>query len=379
MTTPIASIYVHVPFCQTICGYCDFYSTLLDRSAVSPLVDALIRELDEYGQRHAIRASTIFVGGGTPTTLPPRELARLLAALRAMADDGQALEFTVEANPATVSSETAQTLAAGGVTRVSIGAQSFQLGELRVLERIHQPPQVEQTLRICREAGIRSANLDLIFGVPGQSLESWRSNLHAALALSPDHLSCYALTYERGTPLFEQLQARQVQRVDGELEAQMYEAAIDDLAAAGFEQYEISNFSRPGAECRHNLTYWRNEPYVGIGPSAAGLVDGARYKNVPDTAEYVRCIREARSPRIQEETRTRDQRSRETMMLGLRLNSGVNRARFAERFGIDPAGQFADTIARHAEIGLLEVTPTAVRLTRRGRMVADSVAADFLA
>ncbi len=380
-TTPITSLYVHVPYCQTLCGYCDFYSELVDRQAMPTLVDALLSELKAQ-QRHTApaappRLETIFVGGGTPTTLPPGQLQRLLLALRDTA--GPSLtEFTVEANPATVSPETARVLVQSGVTRVSIGAQSFEPAELRVLDRIHQPPQVAQTVEICRAAGIQQINLDLIFAIPGQSLASWRNNLSAALALGPDHLSCYSLTFERGTPLFDLLQAGQIQRSDADLDATMYEATLDDLAAAGFAQYEISNFARPGAECRHNITYWRNGGYLGIGPSAAGFVDGVRYKNVPDTAEYVRAVQAGRSPRIQSEQRSADQRARETIMLGLRLNVGVLRRDFAERFGNDPAERFAETVSKHVELGLLELTPDALRLTRAGRLLADTVAADFL-
>lgn len=387
MTTPatVASVYVHVPFCHTICGYCDFYSTVLDRDASGPLVDALIAELQAAFDGRGVparpldpRIGTIFVGGGTPTTLPPADLSRLLRRLAALPANGGWREFTVEANPATVNERVAHLLVEAGVNRVSIGAQSFDPSELRVLERIHRPAQVEQTVRACRRAGIRALNLDLIFGVPGQSMDSWLASLRAALELEPDHLSCYGLTYEPGTPLFEQLRVGRVRPVESDLEAAMYEVAIDTLAAAGFRHYEISNFARPGFECRHNLVYWHNDPYLGIGPSAAGFVDGLRYRNVCDTAEYVRTIRAGRSTRIDEERLPPERRARETAMLGLRLIDGLDRRRFAERFGQDPATLYAEAVARHVELGLLEVTPTHLRLTRAGLLVADSVMADFL-
>ncbi|MCA9242916.1 MAG: radical SAM family heme chaperone HemW [Phycisphaerales bacterium] len=378
MSEIVRSIYAHVPFCHTICGYCDFYSEVLDRNAVTPLVDALIAELDAYAVATSIAADTIFVGGGTPTTLPAVELRRLLTRLAQCANSEASLEFTSEANPATVTPEIADALVAGGVNRVSIGAQSFDKSELRVLERIHHPPQVAQTVATCRAAGVDAISLDLIFGVPGQSMNAWLSNLQAALALEPDHLSCYGLTYERGTPLFDQLATGVVTRVESELEAEMFEATIDTLAAHGFDQYEISNFAKPGRECRHNLRYWRNEPYLGIGPSAAGFVDGVRYKNVPDTAAYVRASRLGQSARISEERLDAAARSRETMMLELRLREGVARGRFADRFGADPAALFRDAINRHLSLGLLEVDAGAVRLTRAGQLVADSVIADFI-
>lgn len=377
MTAPIRSLYVHVPFCHTICGYCDFYSVVLDKNAAGPLVDALLRELDTYRDRIDTPLDTLFVGGGTPTTLPPATLARLLAPLAELLGDGNP-EFTVEANPATVTSEIARALADAGVNRVSIGAQSFDPSELRVLERIHEPDQVAQTVTACRAAGIPQVNLDLIFAIPGQSRDAWMNNLDRALALEPDHLSCYALTYEPGTPLYERLQAGRVRRVDTDIEADMYEQTIDRLEAAGFARYEISNFARPGCACRHNLAYWRNEPYVGIGPSAAGYVGGLRYKNVPDAAAYVAAVSAGRSARNEQETRSPEQSARESMMLGLRLCEGIDRAAFAERFGRDPTELFAEQIGRYAELNLLAIDERRVRLTRKGMLVADTVMADFL-
>jgi oxygen-independent coproporphyrinogen-3 oxidase len=375
---PIRAAYIHVPYCHTICGYCDFYSQVLDRGGVGPLVDALLTELEAAGCQIPLAFETVFVGGGTPTTLPADPLRRLLAALAERADLQAELEFTVEANPATVTAPIAACLAGAGVTRVSIGAQSFDAGELRVLERIHQPVQVAQTVRTARSAGIGQVSLDLIFGIPGQTLDAWRRNLDAALALAPDHLSCYALMYEPGTPLYDQLHSGLVRRADPDLEADMYLLAIDHLAAAGFRHYEISNFARPGCECRHNLVYWRNECYLGVGPSACGFIDGVRYKNVADTAEYVRAVQSGRSPRVEEERLTPSRRAHETAMLELRLTDGIDARAFARRHSVEPRELFASAIQRHASLGLIESDERGVRLTRRGLLVADSVIADFL-
>ncbi len=376
MNEPSPAIYVHVPFCQTICGYCDFYSVRLDAGAVDPLVEALLTELDRAVAGRSWQARSIFVGGGTPTTLPAAALRRLLSRLRELAD--RDAEFTVEANPATVSAEIGETLVSCGVNRVSLGAQSFDTSELRVLDRIHRPEQVTETVSILRAAGIANLNLDLIFAIPGQSLRSWQTNLDAALALRPDHLSCYGLTYERGTPLFERLEAGEVVRADVELEAAMYECTIDSLERAGLAQYEISNFARPGFECRHNLVYWSNEPYLGIGPSASGYVDGERYKNIPDAAEYARAVAAGRRPTVHAERLPIAEQARETAMLALRLNAGLSRERFRTRYGADPAAHFAEAVRRHESLGFLEVTDSAIRLTQRGRLVADAVARDFL-
>lgn len=382
MTTSaeVRSIYVHVPFCYALCGYCDFYKEVFDKQRVGPLINALLKELHDEAAARPVLARTIFIGGGTPTTLPIPELSRLLNALLALADsaDRENLEFTVEANPATVTPEVAAALVAGGVNRTSIGAQSFQTSELMVLERTHQPPQVRQTVETCRAAGIDNVNLDLIFGVPGQSLASWRDNLKATIDIGPDHISAYALTYEHGTRITQQLETGRIRRCDPDLEAEMYLATIDDLAAAGFEQYEISNFARPGRACRHNLAYWRNEQYFGIGPSAAGYVAGVRYKNVPDSAQYVRAIESGRRPRAEEESLPPDRRAREAAMLALRLNEGLQRGAFSIAYGRRVEDVFAQAIEKHVELGLLEADDETLRLTRAGRLVADSVIADFL-
>lgn len=380
MTTPepIRAVYVHVPFCRRLCGYCDFYSIVPEEGMVGPLVDALLGELDHYSGRPDLAVGTVFVGGGTPTTLPAGELRRLLDRLRQLAPSGTALEFTVEANPETVTPQMAQVLVAAGANRVSIGAQSFDPAELAVLERGHRPEDVAKTVALCREAGLRQVNLDLIFAIPGQTLDSWLASLRAATALQPEHLSCYSLTFEPGTRLFEQLQAGAVTAVDQDLDATMYEAAIDALTAAGYVHYEISNFARPGYRCRHNLAYWHNQPYLGIGPAAAGLVDGVRYKNVADVATYTGAVAAGRSPRAEEERRSAEQRARETAMLELRLTEGIDRRRFEQRYGHDPVEFFAEAVRRHGERGLLEVTDRHLRLTRPGLSLADTVIADFL-
>lgn len=380
MTTPTAcrSLYAHVPFCRSLCGYCDFYSQVLDDAWATPYVEAVLRELAGYAARRALDLDTIYVGGGTPTVLPAGELERLLSGLRRYAPDGAALEFTVEANPATITDEIAAVLAAAGVNRVSIGAQSFDPAELRTLERTHAPGHVSEAVDQCRRLGVRRISLDLIFGIPGQTLESWLRSLSAAVAIAPEHLSCYSLTYEPGTPLCTRLNAGQVQRVDEDLEADMYEAALDVLPTAGLAHYEISNFARRGAECRHNLRTWHNEPYLGVGPAAAGYVDAVRYTNVADTAAYVAAIAEGRSPWHQQERLSAEGRARETAMLALRLTSGIDRRSFAERHGQDPAVLFGAAIERHARDGLLAVDDASIRLTRAGLLVADTVIADFL-
>jgi oxygen-independent coproporphyrinogen-3 oxidase len=384
MTTPpdVQALYVHVPFCRVRCGYCDFFSELYRPAVVEPFLEALSKELAAHTARWKPRLNTIFVGGGTPTMLPAEPLQRLLESCTTAAPNDSA-EFTVEANPATIDAQKAAVLAAVGVNRASMGAQSFNPAELSVLERTHRPQQVRETMAICRSAGVRSISLDLIFAIPGQDLDSWLASLDQAIALEPEHISCYGLTYEPGTRLHARLAAGEVTAVDPDLEADMYEAAIDRLAAAGFAQYEISNFARPGQQCRHNLVYWRNEPYIGAGPSAAGYVGGERYKNVADVSEYVRRVVTGADPRAETERLSMEKSAGETTMLALRTTEGLNRARFAERFGQDPVAWFGQrdggrAITQNVAEGLLELTPEAMRLTRRGMLLANKVMADFL-
>lgn len=372
------SLYVHVPFCTTKCGYCDFYSVPITGRATGRLVRALITEMRCRIEllRHAV--VTIFVGGGTPTVLSPEELARLLAAIREAAGDRPAREFTVEANPDTLDLAKAQILHRAGVNRLSLGAQSFRPADLQVLDRLHDPASVARSVRTARSAGFEQINLDLIFGIPGQTMAAWRDSLRRAAELEPTHLACYGLTYEPGTPLTARRDRGRVRPCDEALEAEMFGTAIDELASAGFEHYEISNYALPGCRCEHNLRYWRNEPYLGIGPSAASFVGGRRWRNVPDLDRYVAAVEQGARPEVESETLRPLAAIRETAMLALRMRDGIDVAAMRERFGADPLRLFAPLIERLRGNGLLLADQRAIRLTRRGLLFADSVAAEFL-
>lgn len=391
MSAPVESLYVHVPFCRNICGYCDFYKVPLQAELAGVTVDALLAELERLADRHPLALRTIFFGGGTPTELPSRELERLVracAAHRASAPPSRrrtpvpagldSWEFTLEANPATITVENAGILAAAEVNRISMGAHSFNPDELRFLDRKHRPEQIGESVAICRSAGIAAVNLDLIFGVPGQTRDTWIASLREAISLGADHLSCYALTYEHGTTLYRRLQTGRVLQMDNELEAELYELTMDYLEAAGLRQYEISNYARPGFECRHNIVYWLNQPCAAIGPSACGYIDGLRYKNVPDLRQYIDLVRAGRPPRALEERLDADAAARETAMLALRLNRGLDRAAFRARFGVDAQALFEPALRPHVECGLVEIDADGIRLTRAGRLVADSVLVDLM-
>jgi oxygen-independent coproporphyrinogen III oxidase len=292
---------------------------------------------------------------------------------------GPATEFTVEANPGTVTAETAGLLAECGVNRVALGVQSFQAEELRTLGRIHTAEDVAGAIHVLRAAGIENVGLDLIYGIPGQSADSWRRSVESALALSPAHLSAYALSFEEGTPLHGDLQDGRVRAMDESLQKECYHAAIETARLAGLEQYEISNFARDGRQCRHNLTYWHNLPYVGVGPGAAGYAGGIRRTNAPDLDGYCKAVRAGREPPATRERLPGRVTLAETLMLGLRLAEGVERAAVEARFGVDVADAFPESLARHVELGTLEITPSRLRIPTPSLFVSDAVLADIVA
>ena len=371
-------LYGHVPFCTTKCGYCDFYSLPMAGRNPVPLVDALLRELQARAAPVADRLSTVFLGGGTPTLLPIRELQRLLEAINALLGGRSLDEFTVEANPATVDEAKIAVLVEAGVSRISFGAQSFHPDELAALERIHDPADTARSVALARRGGLCELNLDLMFGIPGQSLDSFDESLSRALDLGPDHLSVYGLTYEPGTPLKVQLDRGLITPCDEPLERDMYCHAIDRLTAAGFEHYEISNFARPNRRCRHNLAYWHNHPYVGIGPSAASFRNGERTRNVPNITRYLAMMRDGQSAVIETERLEPLAFAGETAMVTLRLIDGIDRRDFRETTGFDPFAIFAEPIQQHTAGGLIVVEGDRFRLTREGLLLADAVIADFL-
>ena len=365
-------LYLHVPFCFHKCHYCDFYS-FVDREGRSG--DYLARLADDVSwtlSRVEGEIDTVFIGGGTPTLLTAEELGVLTAQVRRfpLARD---VEWTVEANPETIDLAKARVLAAAGVTRVSIGAQSFDPRHLKTLERWHDPANVARAAGFLREAGIANFNLDLIFGIPGQSLADWRADLARALEIGPEHLSCYGLTYEQNTAMTRRLERGEFEPCDDSVEAEMYEATRDTLAAAGFAQYEVSNYARPGRECRHNLVYWRNEPWWAIGPSASGYVAGHRYKVVPRLGDWLARAGDGSQPVVDHEAPDERRNASEALMVGLRLAEGIGAELEQHAVALAPAR--AAVIAKAIADGLLERDAATARLrfTQRGMMLANEV------
>jgi len=323
---------------------------------------------------------TIYLGGGTPTVLPPFLLARLIGAARSAFDLAPLCETTIEANPGTVDGALFESLLSIGFTRLSLGVQSFDEGELSLLGRIHTRAQAVEAATTAHAAGFEHLNLDLIYGLPGQAMGTWQASLEAALALQPDHLSLYALTLEEGTPLAREVAGRRLPEPDPDLAADMYEAAESLLAANGYAHYEISNWalSEP-AQCRHNLIYWRNEPYLGLGAGAHSWMGGCRRANVASPSEYVARVSAGQDPIDFEETIGPDLEIGETMMLGLRLlQEGVEYARFQKRFGVDLRRRFAREIDELEQLGLVVCDTARIRLSERGRLLGNQVFMRFL-
>lgn len=389
MTSP-NSIYLHIPFCQHKCGYCDFntYAGLSD--LIPAYVDALVTEIEQAGGRASEDRDvhTIFFGGGTPSLLTRKQVDRILKTIRRHFLLTADTEITLEANPGTVNKPYLSELRQAGVNRISMGVQSSQVQELLILERTHGYADAIQAVRDCRQAGFENVSLDLIFGLPGQELTHWRENLERAMALSPEHISLYALTIEHGTPLASQIGRGLLMMPDPDRAADMYEWTQGYLKAAGFEHYEISNWAKtPSYRARHNLQYWQGGAYFGFGAGAHGYVAGVRTANVLSPAAYIKRLTNQSSslpayPRTAATVATRrvDRVAEiaETLMLGLRLLEGYSLAEFTRRFGESFETRFASEVADLRSKGLLEISKGRVRLTNRGLLLANQVFSAFV-
>lgn len=378
----VPGLYVHIPFCFHKCHYCDFYSiTRQEPERMQHFVDLLIRELQMW-QAHApqaiLKPRTIFFGGGTPSLLPMDAMQRLLEGIRARVDLSDLQEWTVEVNPATAALEYCQMMRQMGVDRISFGAQSFDPADLKLLERHHQPDDVPRSLELARQAGFTRLNVDLIYAIPGQTLEGWLANLHRAVALKTSHVSAYNLTYEPNTAMAVRLRLKQFIATGEDLELSMLHTARKTLAEAGYQAYEVSNYALPGEHCRHNLAYWQGENYIGLGPSAASHVSGWRWKNKGHLGQWESSLADNNLPIAEAETLSPLRRADELAMLRLRLADGLVFSDFAERTGYDARILYADPLDRYGKSGLLCVTDTAATLTDRGINVADALASEFL-
>ncbi len=362
--------YIHVPFCAHHCGYCDFAIAVGQDHLAELYLDALEAEMARLEAPQPVR--TIFIGGGTPTHLSAEQLARLLTMIRRWLLLESGGEWSIEANPDTLNAAKVALLADHGVNRVSLGAQSFHPHLLNILDRKHLPSHVPQAVERVRRR-IKAVSFDLIFGAPGQTEAEWRTDLTAALALEPDHLSTYGLIYEKGTPLWKQRERGQVRPLDEDAELALYSTAIDVLEAAGFEHYEISSFARAGRRCRHNEVYWANEAYFGFGMGAARYVCGRRDLNTRDLKTYIRRVLSGEAATFQSEELGAEERARETMAVQLRRAEGIHHAAFRIQTGFALEAIASHSLNGMIEQGLLVDDGASVRLTRRGKYVADGV------
>lgn len=392
--SPAPALYIHIPFCFHKCHYCDFYSIVDTRDRQSPFTDRLITELRALAPFAAGRPlETIFVGGGTPTLLRPDLWRRILATLADVFDlsaiSAGTGEFTVECNPETASDELFGVLRAGGVNRMSMGAQSFQPGHLKTLERWHDPENVARAVVLAQQAGISRLSIDLIFGIPSQTLADWDRDLARALALGTEHLSCYGLTYEPNTAMTARLRRGDFQPAPEDLEAEMFLHTVTTLRAAGLERYEVSNFARPGAECRHNLAYWRQRDWLAAGPSASGHVAGWRWKNAPRLDDYLNS--EPPWPSAMDVEPPDEARALiERIMTGLRLAEGLPEAEICDRTDRIAAQRSADRPSERLMLltqrlrveGLLRATEqnqeSRWMLSDEGFLIADRLIVRFM-
>ena len=364
----IRHLYVHIPFCARICPYCAFYKDLLDRSQTWRFCEAVSRDLDQQRTHFAISPETIYFGGGTPTALTTAQLEFLLEGFRRRFDLSSVEEWTIESNPGSVSARKAALLRNLGVTRISLGVQSWDEKLLKLLGREHSAQQAEDSFHLLRIAGFSNINIDLMFGLPGQTIEQWRLTLEKTIALQPEHISAYCLTYEEDTEFFLRY-AHGEFRQDADMDGEFFETAMSILEDAGYEHYEISNYARSGFSSVHNRAYWLGKDYLGIGPSAVSTVGMRRWQNVCDYRSYIERALAGESPCASSENLTHEMKRMERIALSLRTRDGIRTSNLK---------RFTQQTNEFIALGLLQKSNGNFVLTRKGKALADSVAEAFL-
>jgi oxygen-independent coproporphyrinogen-3 oxidase len=365
----MTGLYLHIPFCERKCSYCDFYS--IERTdMMGRFVDRLCAEITM--RPSADTFTSVFFGGGTPSLLSPEQLDRIVRVIRdtyAIASDA---EWTMECNPGTVTDASLAAYRASGINRLSFGVQSFNENELQFLQRIHSADDADAAMRLARAAEFDNVNMDLMFALPPQTMESWTYSIERMLALRPDHISAYSLIFEPGTPLFTQLKKGLVKPHAEELDADMYAYVMQRLRDAGYVQYEVSNFALPGKQCRHNLTYWHAEPYLSVGPSAHGYLNGTRYWNLSNLRSWSQRIDEGALPVANEETLTSVERLHERLFLEFRAD-GIRLDRLQREFAVDLPSVLGEQLRWWLEEGLVVLKNNVLSLTQRGYQVCDEL------
>ena len=373
-------LYLHIPYCLHKCGYCDFNSHPENQVESVHYVEALLKELKFYSTTlKSYNVPTVFMGGGTPTILPPSQLKKILDTVRQSFNLTPDCEITIEANPATIKLETLQEIHAAGYNRISIGVQSFDEKELQLLERVHNEKEIHSTVHRARSANFENLSMDLMFALPDQSTEKWQSHLKQATAKNPDHLSTYNLTIEPATAFFKLHEKGKLCLPHEDIQLEMYKTTIQVLEDAGYSQYEISNFSKPGMESQHNINYWNNGEYLGVGAGASSYLNGERSKNINLPSIYIREIETKASAIHTREHLEPLQAMGETLMLGLRLLKGVSIDVFENRFQVSFQKVYGKVVESLLNQELITLNENRIALSRKGLFLADSVILKFMA
>ena len=368
------SAYVHIPFCTQICYYCDFSKVFIKNQPVDSYLEHLLEEFQSYDIQ---KLRTLYIGGGTPTALSAPQLEVLLNGLTKNLDLSALEELTIEANPGDLDADKIAVLKNSAVNRVSLGAQTFDNKMLKKIGRSHLEKDIYENIDRLKLSGFDNISIDLIYALPGQTMEQVKENVAKAIGLDIPHMSLYSLILENHTVFMNRMRRGKLPLPKEELEAEMFEYIIEELERAGFEHYEISNFSKPSFESRHNLMYWDNAEYYGIGAGASGYVNGIRYKNHGPIRHYLSAVEEGNA-RITEEHLSQKEQMEEEMFLGLRKKSGVSMARFEEKFGRSFDGLYGEIVRDLVQKGLMQIEGDRVRMTKRGLFLGDTVAERFI-
>ncbi|HEL1064983.1 TPA: oxygen-independent coproporphyrinogen III oxidase [Streptococcus equi subsp. zooepidemicus] len=374
MSKKPTSAYVHIPFCTQICYYCDFSKVFIKNQPVDAYLEALIKEFESY-QINSLK--TLYIGGGTPTAITAKQLDYLLSHLQQHLQLDQLEEFTIEANPGDLTEDKIAVLGQSAVNRISLGVQTFNDKQLKQIGRSHTEAQIYTTIASLKEAGFQNMSIDLIYALPGQTIQQVKENVAKALALDIPHLSLYSLILEHHTVFMNKMRRGKLQLPTEDLEAEMFEYIISEMEANGFEHYEISNFTKPGFESRHNLMYWNNDEYFGCGAGASGYLNGIRYRNRVPIQHYLKAVADGNA-RLSEEVLTKEEMMEEELFLGLRKKSGVSVSRFQEKFGLSFESRYGPVVRELQNQGLLVEDKDFIRMTKKGLFLGDSVAEKFI-
>ncbi len=375
-----AGIYLHIPFCRRLCPYCDFYSLVRGDDEIESYIHTLLKEMDSPpGDRfHAFMYDTIFFGGGTPSVLAPGQISQILEKLRREFSVSLDSEITVECNPSSIDEEKAESYLQAGVNRLSLGIQSFNDRHLKTLGRLHDSKTAIKAFNEVRRAGFANINVDLIYGLPDQTADEWTADLRKAVELGPEHISAYNLIIEPNTPFGTLYRHGKLNLPSEDIQSGLYDLLIDLLSSAGFERYELSNFAKNGCQCRHNLKYWQNRPYLGLGPSAVSYDGERRYKNNPDLDHYWKSPSDTPAPIREIETIDRNTALEERIIMGLRLSDGLSFDAIKNEFDYDLINDKKDVIVSLADAGYITLENDRLKLASKGLFLSDEITVKLL-